>query len=208
MEPLIQSGRNLRARLHEHSGALSEGYSIVPTLSISESVASSLRSSMHRTTLVALIVSALALSACASIMHGTSQDVGISSTPTSASVTVDNATKGETPFVAKLSRKDNHIIHIAADGFQPADLTLTRSTSGWVWGNLLFGGIIGLAVDAITGGLYKLSPEQLSATLTKQQASVAPTKDGFYVVLVPAAEQGWLKVGQLQRATVGPLAGN
>jgi len=163
---------------------------------------------MHRTTLVALIVSALALSACASIMHGTSQDVGISSTPTSASVTVDNATQGTTPFVAKLSRKDNHIIHIAADGFQSADLTLTRSTSGWVWGNLLFGGIIGLAVDAITGGLYKLSPEQLSATLAKQTASVAPTKDGFYVVLVPAAEQGWLKVGQLQRATVGPLAGN
>jgi uncharacterized protein YceK len=163
---------------------------------------------MHRTTLVALIVSALALSACASIMHGTSQDVGISSTPTSAFVTVDNVTQGTTPFVAKLSRKDNHIIHIAADGFQPADLTLTHSTSGWVWGNLVFGGIIGLAVDAITGGLYKLSPEQLNATLTKQQASVAHTKDGFYVVLVPAPEQGWLKVGQLQRATGGPLAGN
>jgi hypothetical protein len=72
----------------------------------------------------------------------------------------------------------------------------------------VFGGIIGLAVDAITGGLYKLSPEQLNATLTKQQASVAHTKDGFYVVLVPAPEQGWLKVGQLQRATGGPLAGN
>jgi uncharacterized protein YceK len=163
---------------------------------------------MHRTTLVALIVSALALSACASIMHGTSQDVGISSTPTSASVTVDNATQGTTPFVAKLSRKDNHIIHIAADGFQPADLTLTHSTSGWVWGNLIFGGIIGLAVDAISGGLYKLTPEQLNTTLAKQSASVAPTKDGFYVVLVPAAEQGWLKVGQLQRATAGSLSGN
>jgi uncharacterized protein YceK len=163
---------------------------------------------MHRTTLVALIVSALALSACASIMHGTSQDVGISSTPTSASVTVDNATQGTTPFVAKLSRKDNHIIHIAADGYAPADLTLTHSTSGWVWGNLLFGGIIGLAVDAISGGLYKLTPEQLNTTLAKQSASVAPTKDGFYVVLVPAAEQGWLKVGQLERVTAGPLSGN
>jgi hypothetical protein len=163
---------------------------------------------MHRTTLVALIVSALALTACASIMHGTSQDVGISSTPTSAFVTVDNAAKGQTPFVAKLSRKDNHVIHITADGYAPADLTLTHSTSGWVWGNLLFGGIIGLAVDAITGGLYKLTPEQLNATLAKQQASVAPTKDGFYVVLVPAAERGWLKVGQLQRASASPLAGN
>jgi hypothetical protein len=26
--------------------------------------------------------------------------------------------------------KDNHIIHVAADGYAPADLTLTRSTSG------------------------------------------------------------------------------
>ena len=140
-------------------------------------------------------------------MHGTSQDVGISSTPTSASVTLDNATNGQTPFVAKLSRKDSHIIHITADGYQPADLTLTRSVSGWVWGNLLFGGLIGLAVDAITGGLYKLTPDQLNATLAKQSASVAPTKDGFYVVLVPAAEKGWLKVGQLQRVSAGPLAG-
>ena len=163
---------------------------------------------MNRTTLVALITSAIALTACASIMHGTSQDVGISSTPTSASVTVDNTAQGQTPFVAKLSRKDNHIIHIAADGYQPADLTLTRSTSGWVWGNLLFGGLIGLAVDAISGGLYKLTPDQLNATLTKQSASVAPTKDGFYVVLVPVAEKGWLKIGQLQRKNDAILSGN
>ena len=163
---------------------------------------------MNRTTLVGVIVSSLALTACASIMHGSSQDVGISSSPTSASVTVDNAAKGQTPFVAKLSRKDNHIIHIAADGYQPADLTLTRSASGWVWGNLLFGGLIGLAVDAISGGLYKLTPDQLNATLAKQSAYVTPANDGFYVVLVPVAEKGWLKVGQLQRVNSTPPVGN
>ena len=63
-------------------------------------------------------------------MHGTSQDIGISSSPTNASVTVDNSIKAQTPFVANLSRKDNHIIHITADGYAPADLTLTRSASG------------------------------------------------------------------------------
>ena len=154
---------------------------------------------MNRHLLVASFALTLACSACASIMHGTSQDVGISSTPTGASVSIDNAEKGQTPFVAKLSRKSNHIVHIAADGYQPADLTLTNSVSGWVWGNLLFGGVIGLAVDAITGGLYKLSPTQLNAELAKQTASVAPTKDGFYVILVPKADPAWLKVGQLQR---------
>ena len=159
---------------------------------------------MHHRTLAAAIAGSILLSACASIMHGTSQDIGISSSPTNASVTVDNAMKAQTPFIAKLSRKDTHIIHIAADGYAAADLTLTRSTSGWVWGNVLFGGIIGLAVDAMTGGLYNLTPEQLTATLAKQSASVAPTQNGVYVVLVPVAEKGWTKVGQLQR--VGPLA--
>jgi hypothetical protein len=163
---------------------------------------------MKRTIIAAAIACSAVLTACASIVHGTSQNIGISSSPTSASVTVDNMAKGQTPFVAKLSRKDNHVIHIAADGYEPADLTLTRSASGWVWGNLVFGGLIGLAVDAMTGGLYKLSPEQLNATLAKQTASVSPSKHGIYVVLVPAAEKGWVKLGQLRRVDNAMLAGN
>jgi hypothetical protein len=163
---------------------------------------------MRKHALLPLIAVAMSLSACASIMHGTSQDVGISSSPTGASVTIDNSMKAQTPFVAKLSRKDNHIIRIAADGYAPADLTLTRSTSGWVWGNVLFGGLIGLAVDAMTGGLYNLTPDQLNSTLAKQTGSIAPSKDGIYVVLVPKAEAGWTKVGQLTRPDSVLFTGN
>jgi hypothetical protein len=151
----------------------------------------------------ALAVSAmLTLTACATIMHGSSQDVGISSNPTGATVTIDNQSPGQTPYIAHLSRKDNHVVKVDLAGYAPAELTLTRKTSGWVWGNILFGGIIGLAVDAMTGGLYNLTPEQLSATLTSQKASIAPTKDGIFVVLVPRADAGWTKVGQL--TPVGP----
>ena len=154
---------------------------------------------------LALAPIALALAGCASIMHGTSQDIGISSSPTGAKVFVDGGSPATTPYVAKLSRKDNHVVRLTMDGYAPAELTLTRSVSGWVWGNVVFGGLIGLAVDAISGGLYKLSPEQLQATLSKQLgATVAPTKDGVCVVLVKAPERGWVKVGQLARA-VGDL---
>ncbi len=163
---------------------------------------------MTRTTLVALIACCMALSACASIMHGTSQDIGISSSPTNASVTVDNSIKAQTPFVANLSRKDNHIIHITADGYAPADLTLTRSASGWVWGNIIFGGVIGLAVDAMTGGLYNLTPEQLTTTLAKQSATIDPTQDGIYVLLVPVADRSWTKVGQLRSKQLPFFTGN
>jgi hypothetical protein len=146
-----------------------------------------------------LIATALAVSACASIIHGTRQDIGISSSPTGAAVTVDNQVGAVTPYIAKLSRKDNHIVKLTMDGYAPAELTLTRSVSGWVWGNLVFGGLVGLAVDAISGGMYKLNPPQLQAALATQSAFIAPAKDGIYVVLVKRPQPEWLKVGQLQR---------
>ena len=148
---------------------------------------------------VPLLVGATALLvSCASIIHGTQQDVGISSTPTGAQVTIDGAVGGTTPFVAKLRRKENHIVRMELAGYQPYETTVTHSVSGWVWGNVVFGGLIGLAVDAISGGLYQLTPEQLSATLLAKSASLARTPDGLYVAVVLTPEPGWQKVGQLQ----------
>jgi hypothetical protein len=148
-----------------------------------------------------LLAGALASTACASIMHGTDQDIGISSSPTGAKISVDNMPMGNTPVIAKLSRKDNHIVKIDLDGYAPAELTLTKGVSGWVWGNLAFGGVLGLAVDAISGGLYNLNPAQLQATLASQHANVAPTSNGVYVVLVKQPDRSWTKIGQLQRIT-------
>ena len=157
---------------------------------------------MKRILSVAVAVGvAASLAACGTIMHGTSQDIGISSSPTNAQVTVDSQPAGQTPYVAKLSRKKNHIISLNVPGYERADLTVTRGTSGWVWGNLVFGGLIGLGVDAVSGGLYKLTPDQLTGTLAKQGASVAPTKDGIYVVMVKAVDPSWVKVGQLEKSS-------
>ncbi len=140
---------------------------------------------------VAIFIASIVSTACATIMHGSSQDVGITSNPTRAIVAIDNQNAGHTPFVARLSRREAHVVRISAEGYEPAELTLTRHTSNWVWGNIIFGGLVGVAVDAISGGLYKLSPEQLAASLTTQSASVTPARNGFYVVLVPHADASW-----------------
>jgi PEGA domain len=132
-------------------------------------------------------------------MHGTRQDIGIASSPSGADVWIDNIQMGQTPVIEKLTRKDNHIVKIVLPGFQPFETTVTRSVSGWVWGNLAFGGLIGLGVDAISGGLYKLSPEQMTGTLLATRAGIPTDYDGVYVSVVLKAEAGWEKVGQLQR---------
>jgi len=148
-----------------------------------------------------IAAAALSLVSCATIMHGTTQKIGISSAPTGASVTVDNKGMGKTPLFAELKRGDDHIVTIEMKGFEKAQLTLTKSVSGWVWGNIAFGGLIGLAVDAISGGLYNLSPEQLNAELRKNGSNVSVDEKGVMIVAVLQANPEWKKIGSLKVST-------
>lgn len=138
-----------------------------------------------------------ALFSCATIMHGTSQEIGIQSSPTGATVTVDGQDFGKTPVIAKLSRKKSHKVHFTLEGFQPFDATITKSTSGWIWGNIVFGGLIGLAVDAISGGLYKLKPEQVKAVLTSQETGDSMQGIDIIITVVLEPDPKWEKIGNL-----------
>jgi hypothetical protein len=120
-------------------------------------------------------VLAVGSTGCATIMHGTRQDVSITSVPTGAAVTVNGQDKGKTPVAVELARKDKHLVKIELAGYLPFEQYLVRKVSGWVWGNLVFGGIPGLAVDAITGGLYKVAPEEVTATLKEAKPAGATT---------------------------------
>ncbi|MCH8245992.1 MAG: PEGA domain-containing protein [Bacteroidetes bacterium] len=146
----------------------------------------------------ALLILAFVIAGCATIMHGTTQDVSISSQPTGATITIDGQTYGTTPVVADLKRKDKHMIRIELEGYEPYEIGLGRKTSGWVWGNIVFGGLIGLAVDAITGGLYKISPDQVEANL-RRPLSASNSGDMISITVVLNSQPGWERIGQLQQ---------
>ncbi len=67
-------------------------------------------------------------------------------------------------------------------------------------GASLFGVAIRLAVDAITGELSKLTPEQVAANLQKQAASLRKMDGLLYVTVVLRPDPSWRKVGQLAPA--------
>jgi hypothetical protein len=78
-------------------------------------------------------------------------------------------------------------------------LEFRRSVSGWYAGNLIFGGIIGLVLDPISGGMFKLSPDLVSVTLTKNESSAAHlVEDHLLLVLSTDVDPRWEKVGQLR----------
>ena len=143
---------------------------------------------------------ALLIAGCATIMHGSNQSISIASTPPSAKVFVDKAPAGQTPLVSKLSRKSSHIVRLELEGYQPYEATLSKGVSGWVWGNLVFGGPIGLVVDVATGGLYKLTPGQIQAEMKKEGASFMLEKDQLLLAVVLEPDPAWQRIDTLKPA--------
>src|SRR5579859_5446710 len=98
-------------------------------------------------TLLVVPLLALGTVACASIIHGTGQKLNIASVPAGATVSVDDEVVGVTPVVAKLHRNDPHTNVVKLEGYQPFQIKTTRHMDGWVLGNLVFGGPLGLIID-------------------------------------------------------------
>lgn len=136
---------------------------------------------------------------CATIMQGTTQPMAVSSNPSGATIHVNGVDRARTPAVIDLTRKENHIISLRMDGYRPYEVAVSRSVSGWVVGNIVFGGLIGLAVDAISGGLYKLSPESVTGDL-RGMIVLEGTDDVLVLTVVLDVDPSWEKVGQLTPA--------
>ncbi len=148
--------------------------------------------------LLLLAVVAMSLSGCASIVCGTKQSVNFTSTPTNATIYDNGVLIGNTPLAAKLERKNNHLISIKLDGYQPFEVEIKKEFNAWYLGNILFGGIIGLVVDPITGAIYKLSPEQIGAQMGRSTGAAFDKKgDSIYISISLEKNPEWEQIGSL-----------
>jgi hypothetical protein len=58
----------------------------------------------------------------------------------------------------------SYTLRFTKDGFEPSEMHLKGTVSGWYFGNIVFGGLIGMvAVDPATGAMYKLRPDTVEA---------------------------------------------
>ena len=154
---------------------------------------------MKNLSFLILFIAIIISSSCATIMLGTTQEVSISSNPSGAMVTNNGLQLGKTPVLADLKRKGNHNIKIELEGYQPYEVRLARKASGWVFGNIIFGGIPGLIVDVITGGMYVLKPEQVQAELRKSGAKISLGKNQMLIAVTMEPDPGWQKIGELKK---------
>ena len=153
----------------------------------------------RNTTLLCIIAISITIIGCGTIMHGSTQEVSISSNPTEADVFIDDKDMGKTPINLNLDREHKtQNLRVELDGYLPYEMTINRKVSGWAWGNLAFGGLPGVVVDAISGGLYKLTPEQIEADLKTDNTAFKNDKNEILISVVLRPKPDWEKVGQLQ----------
>src|SRR5712692_5485518 len=95
---------------------------------------------------------------------------------------IDNQQHIVTPATLALARDQSHSFIFKKEGYQDDSFVITSSTSGWVWGNILLGGLVGGVVDFASGGARKLSQDSVHVTLAPLPAAEAPTP-----AVVPAA---------------------
>lgn len=133
-----------------------------------------------RTIITRLLVISLlfSLSGCASIVSGGPKILPIMSEPDNADIEIfnlrseENILKAKTPFTASLEKdagffqNAKYRIRINKPGYMPRETIIESGVNGWYFGNVVFGGLIGLLiVDPATGAMWKISEDNVKLKL-------------------------------------------
>ncbi len=138
-------------------------------------------------------------SGCGTLMNGSQHYLAVNSSPTGATVTIDNQVFFDTPITAVLDKNDHHTVQIELEGYFPYSMKISRNLNGGlVVGELILFAPL-LIVDFITGGIYTLSPDQVQANLGKEGASFLNQRDTLYISVVLEPVSNMERIGTLSK---------
>jgi hypothetical protein len=119
------------------------------------------------------------LHGCATLSHGTTQQISIATEPPGAICTLTRrglsiATIDPTPGIALVERSESDLLATCSKpGYETGHRSLPSDVSVMTFGNALFGGVIGSFIDRTNGARY-VYPDAVSLVLTPNPASAPP----------------------------------
>lgn len=114
-------------------------------------------------------VVALALSGCATIFKGSTEEVSFSSDQPDTKVYINGQFMGKAPVEIKLQSKKTYTVEFRKDGYESKTVLLPNSVgAGWIILDVLALGFVPLIVDAATGNWFHLETDQVAAALEKK----------------------------------------
>ena len=142
------------------------------------------------------------LPGCATIVTGTVQPVAVESDPPGATckVTQDGYPLGtilSTPGVVSV-RKGSGSLNVACSkpGYRMAEQSVPFGLQGWLLGNAIIGGLVGVVVDFSTGAAFKYAPGTTLALLTDPAVPAMSVRanTNAYASLTPSSSSNPLVV--------------
>ena len=116
---------------------------------------------------------------CATLSHGTTQQISIATDPPGASCTLTRqglgiATVDPTLGIALVERGESDLLATCSKpGYETGHQSLQSDVSVMTFGNALFGGVIGSFIDRSNGARY-VYPDAVSLVLMPNPASAPP----------------------------------
>lgn len=84
-----------------------------------------------------------------------------------------------------------YLLKFELHGYRTASAVVRPELSGWYWGNLIFGGLLGiLVIDPATGAMWNLAPNSIEQSLSAEQATLIKNHNGFVVALLEQTTEG------------------
>ncbi|UYW01925.1 PEGA domain-containing protein [Flavobacterium agricola] len=126
---------------------------------------------MKKSLLAVFLAAPILFTSCATIVSGSKKKVTISSTPSEASVYINDVEVGKTPLETKLKRKQSYNVLIKLDNYEDYSVKINKKFNAWYLGNIMLGGAVGFIIDPITGAMFKLDPTIIYVDFDKVKAS-------------------------------------
>ena len=141
---------------------------------------------MRRALIHASLCAILALlSGCATLTKGTSQTVTVNTDPTGATCTLTRdaqplAVVNPTPGSIPISKGAGTVAIICKrSGYLEAAGAMTSEFQAMTFGNILFGGLIGVVVDAASGATHEY-PAMVTITMIPEEFPTVAERDAFF----------------------------
>jgi hypothetical protein len=137
---------------------------------------------------VVTLVAAAALAGCASLTKGSAQTIAITTYPAGAACTLTRAGQiiGEinpTPSTVSVFKSGKPIVvRCRKHGYKEGSAQLGSSFETMTLGNVIFGGLVGVVIDAGSGATHDY-PTTLELALIPEHFASAAARDAFFTSL-------------------------
>lgn len=131
------------------------------------------------------LLAVMATGGCATLVKGSTQNIVVESDPSGAICTLSSKGKqvavvNPSPGTALVDKgKDSLDVRCTKPGFEDGAGQIGTVFQGMTFGNILFGGIIGLAVDAGSGAMHSFQPH-VKVKLVPRSFADEVTRDRFF----------------------------